>query len=89
MIFVAAMSVATAIFLILEMDRPYEGVLQISAGGRRLIEPDVGYMIAPWSFRGLPADSPLKTSSNVQVLLLLRLRPMGVTLERFRIKPLP
>ena len=29
-IFVCALSVATAIFLILEMDQPYEGVLQIS-----------------------------------------------------------
>ena len=29
-IFICALSVATAIFLILEMDRPYEGVLQIS-----------------------------------------------------------
>jgi hypothetical protein len=29
-IFVCALSVATAIFLILEMDRPYEGLLQIS-----------------------------------------------------------
>ena len=30
-IFICALSVATAIFLILEMDRPYEGLLQISA----------------------------------------------------------